>query len=293
MFSPIFLIQSILLGMGLFFTTLLLRVWRSIPSKRMPNTEEYATGFFVNFLDTLGIGNFAVTTAIARWRKMLDDDLLPGTLNVGTALISILQALIYIKLIEVDMWLLISCVVAAVIGTLIAVRIIVKLPIKNIRLIMGTALLIFGLLFAARGLNLFPEGGAANALSGWRFWVAVGGFFILGGLLTAGIGLYAPAMILLALLGLDLKAVFPIMMATGAFVQSTNSSSFLKAGKIAPGLTLGLTLAGIPAVLLAVFVVKEIPLEILRWIVIAAVFYTSYGMFRSALQPKYLAQEKL
>ncbi|NOT61916.1 MAG: hypothetical protein HOP19_17005 [Acidobacteria bacterium] len=45
---------------------------------------------------------------------------------------------------------------------------------------------------------------------------------------------------------------------------------------------MGLTLGGIPGVLLAAFVVKSLPLDVLRWQVVVVIVYTAAMMLRTA-----------
>lgn len=56
-------------------------------------------------------------------------------------------------------------------------------------------------------------------------------------------------------------------------------------------IVLGIALGGIPAVLLAAFVVKSLDLVTLRWLVVVVVVYASALLLRSALVAKPKAQE--
>ena len=64
--------------------------------------ERLLLGFITNFFDTLGIGSFAPTTAAFRARRLVRDELIPGTLNIGHTPPTIVQAVIYITVIAVD-----------------------------------------------------------------------------------------------------------------------------------------------------------------------------------------------
>ena len=122
------------------------------------------------------------------------------------------------------------------------------------------------------------------SLVGWKFPFAVGVNFILGALMSAGIGLYAPCMITLALLGMHPIAAFPIMMGACALLQPVASLRFFQTGKFDWGASLGLTFGGVVGVLIAAFIVKSLPLEWLRWLVILVILYASFAMMRSARQ---------
>jgi hypothetical protein len=46
-----------------------------------------------------------------------------------------------------------------------------------------------------------------------------------------------------------------------------------------------MTLSGLPSVFIAAYVVKEMPLEYVRWLVVVAVAYAAAMMLRSPLGP--------
>lgn len=249
------------------------------------SAEGIGLGAVTNFFDTLGIGSFAPTTAWIKLRRLAGDELIPATLNVGHALPTIAQAFIFINLVKVDVALLIACIVAAIAGAVVGAPVVAKLPVRAIRLGMGAALLVAAILFALANLNWLPAGGAALALEGPKLAFAVGAHFVLGALMTLGIGLYAPSLILLSLMGLDPRAAFPIMMGACAFLMPVGTMRFLATERVAMPLAIGLAVGGVPAVLIAAFVVKSLPLEALRWGVVAVVFWAALVMLWSARKP--------
>jgi uncharacterized membrane protein YfcA len=130
--------------------------------------------------------------------------------------------------------------------------------------------------------GLVPGGGSALALTGSRLIIGVSVNFMLGALMTLGIGLYAPCMILVSLLGLNPTSAFPIMMGSCAFLMPVASIRFIRAGSYSPRIALGLLLGGIPAVLIAAFIVKSLPLTAVRYLVVVVVLYTSINLIRAA-----------
>jgi uncharacterized membrane protein YfcA len=252
-------------------------------SSAKPFAEGLALGFLTNFFDTLGIGSFAPTTAYARLRRLVRDEELPGTLNVGHALPTIAQALIFIVIIAVDPWLLGSLISAAVFGALVGVRVVTRLPTQFIQLGMGCALLIAASIYSAMNLGLMPGGGAALALAPAAWTVAVVAHVLFGALNTLGIGLYAPSLVLLSLLGLSPVAAFPIMMGACALLMPAASQHFLRTKRLNARMAASLCLGGIPAVLLAAFVVKSLPVSALRWGVVVVVTYAAISLLRTAL----------
>lgn len=239
-------------------------------------------GFITDFLDTLGIGSFATTTALYRAQRTIADEHLPGTLNVGHALPTIVQAFIYISVVEIEprtLWLLIG---ASVLGAWLGAGIVTRWPRRKIQIGMGVALIAAAALILGRLLEFFPPGGDALGLSGRLLAVAFVGNFVFGALMTIGVGAYAPIMIMVSLLGMNPKAAFPLMMGSCAFLMPVASIRFIRSGKYDVAAAIGLTLAGIVGVLLAAFIVKELSLDAVRWLVVVVVLYTATSMLWSA-----------
>ena len=119
-------------------------------------------------------------------------------------------------------------------------------------------------------------------MQGPRLIGAVAANFVLGALMMLGIGLYAPCLILVCLLGMNPLAAFPIMMGSCGLLMPVGGARFVRSGRYDLGAALGLTLGGIPGVLLAATVVKSLPIVWLRWLVVVVVLYAAIQMLRSA-----------
>ncbi len=239
-------------------------------------------GSVVNFFDVLGIGAFAPQTALLKFTKQTEDRLLPGTLNVSNTLPVVLQAIIFITIIEVDPLTLALMLLSAAGGAILGAGIVAKLSEKKIRLTMGFALLVTaGFMFAGK-MEWIQGGGDAIGLYNGKLVIAVAANFVLGALMTAGIGLYAPCMALIFALGMSPKVAFPIMMGSCAFLMPPASVRFIKEGAYNRKASMGMAIPSMVAVLIAAFVVKSLPLDILRWLVIVVILYTSVVMLRAA-----------
>jgi uncharacterized membrane protein YfcA len=247
-----------------------------------PSPKTAATGLVTAFFDTLGIGSFATTTSIFRHFRLVDDIHLPGTLNVGMTLPTIVQAFFFMRLIPVESRTLILMIAAAVVGAWLGAGIVARWPRARIQLGMGTALLVAAAIMLGTLLAFLPAGGDALGLTGSKLAIAIVGNFALGALMTLGIGLYAPCMILVSLLGLTPTAAFPIMMGSCAFLMPVASARFVKLDRYDMRAALGLAIGSVPAVLLAAFIVKSLPLNAVRWLVIVVVVYTAVGLLRAA-----------
>jgi uncharacterized membrane protein YfcA len=265
---------------------LFMAVWLRISLRdgalRRPTPYELLVGFATDFLDTLGIGSFATTTFLYRSRQAVPDEKIPGTLNVGHALPTVTQALIYINIIQVEMKTLALLIAASVLGAVLGARVVTVMPRRAIQIGMGLALLAAAGFILSRLMQGTPEGGTATGLEGPMLVVGVIGNFVFGALMMIGVGAYAPIMTMIALLGLNVKTAFPIMMGSCAFLMPMAGIRFIRTGKYEPRAAVGLTLAGIPAVLVAAFIVVELPLDVVRWLVIVVVIYTALSMLWAA-----------
>lgn len=259
--------------------TFLVAWGRRVRAADRPRWQFLAVGAVTNFFDTLGIGSFATTTALYKvvpgLRHIVSDRLIPGTLNVGHTPPTIVQAFIFIAIIIVDIRTLVAIIAAAVIGAWLGAGRVARWNKQTVRVVMGVALVVAASLMTAAQLGLIPGGGEALGLSGARLGVATALSLLLGALMTMGIGYYAPCLIMISLLGMSPRTAFPIMMGACAFLMPVASMRFLRADAYEPRAATGLTLGGIPAVLVAAFIVKSLPLATIRWLVVVVVLYAA------------------
>jgi uncharacterized membrane protein YfcA len=241
-----------------------------------------AIGFVVNFFDVLGIGAFAPQTGLLKFTRQTDDRLIPGTMNVANTLPVLLQALIFITIIEVDPLTLVLMLVSAAAGAIVGAGVVARMSERRIRLTMGFALLVTASFMFARNMEWIQGGGDAIGLAGGKLVIAVVVNFLLGAIMTAGVGLYAPCMALVFALGMSPRVAFPIMMGSCAFLMPPASIRFIREGAYNRKAAVAMAVPGVVAVLIAAFIVKEMPLEILRWLVIVVILYTSAVMLRAA-----------
>jgi len=248
----------------------------------VPGTQQTLLGFVTNFFDTLGVGSFAPTTSVFKLFRLVPDESIPGTLNAGHALPTVAQALIFIAAVGIDATTLVTMIIAAMAGAWLGAGTVSRLPRRAIQIGMGAALLVAAGLFIATNLDLIPGGGDALGLSGTLLGVAIAINFVLGALMTLGVGLYAPCLILVSLLGMNPIAAFPIMMGSCAFLMPVAGLRFITRQRYDLRAALGLTIGGIPGVLVAAFIVKQLPVVWLRWLVVGVVLYAAFTMLRAA-----------
>lgn len=240
------------------------------------------TGFITNFFDTLGIGSFAPQTAIFKFFRLVDDRLIPGTMNVGNTISTVTQAIIFMTAVKVEPFTLVSMSTAAPLGALLGVGIVAKMSRRKIQFGLGFGLMTVVLIMIAGFLKLMPVGGDAIGLTGWKLAIAVAMSFIFGALQTIGVGFYAPCMAMVYALGMHPQTAFPIMMTATAMLMAAGGTRFVKKKVYDQKASISLTIAGVIGVFLAAYVVKSLPLNVLKWVVCCAIIYTSVWMFISA-----------
>jgi uncharacterized membrane protein YfcA len=241
-----------------------------------------STGFITNFFDTLGIGSFAPQTAIFKFFKLVDDRLIPGTMNVGNTIATVTQAFIFMTAVEVEPVTLVSMSTAAPLGALLGAGIVAKMSRRRIQLGLGFGLMVVALIIIAGFLKLMPVGGEAIGLTGWKLMLVIFMSFIFGSLQTIGVGFYAPCMAMVYALGMHPQTAFPIMMTATAMLMAAGGARFVKEKAYDRKAAISLTIAGVIGVFLAAYVVKSLPLIVLKWVVCVVVLYTSVWMFISS-----------
>lgn len=248
----------------------------------------YFIGMLTNFFDTLGIGSFAPTTALLKFTKAIDERVMPGTLNVSCTMPVIVEAIIFIQVVKVDILTLVLLIVASVIGSYLGAAIMSKMPKKQVKMVMGVALIIIAFFLFAGQMGWIANLGSGDALglTGSKLIIGIIVFFVLGTLMSAGVGLYAPAMATVYLLGMSPLVAFPIMMGACAFLMPVGSYKFIKENAYAPKVSLFISLGGIIGVIFATNVVTSLPLQVLTYVVICVVIITGVIMFVEAVKMK-------
>ncbi len=252
------------------------------PDPGAPDAERIAVGFFANFFDALGIGSFATSTTYFRFRKLVRDELIPGTLNVGHCLPTVTQAFIGIAVIEVDFLTLVLMIVTAVAGSWFGAGVVSRMPRRAIQIGMGVALLIAAGFMFASVMGIVPIGGTTLGLRGGLLVLGLIGSFFLGSIMPLGIGYYAPCMVLIAMLGMNPRAAFPIMMGACAFLMPVASMEFVHKKRYSLRAAAGLAMGGVFGSALALLVVKSLPLYYVKWLVVGVVIYTGLSLLNTA-----------
>ena len=264
---------------------LIVLVKAAIAKHAAPTFETMGLGAVVCFFDTLGIGSFAPTTAWLKFRQMTPDRLIPPTILVGLTAGAVVESIIFLlKLgVKVDPVLLAGCIIACMVGGMIGAGLVHRTRVWIVQLVVAIGLLLAAIAYAMTNLNMFPGGGTASSLPLALTILAIVINFVIGVLLNYGVGNYAPTLVLLSLMGMDPRLCFPIMAGAAALMGATAGIRHINTGNLDLRVVIGLTIGGIPAVLVAAYLVVTMPLEILRWLVLVVVVYAATIMFRAAI----------
>jgi uncharacterized membrane protein YfcA len=266
----------------LIYALVLLR--SAIARRAVPNVEAMLLGAVVNFFDTLGIGSFAPTASWFKFRRLVPDRLIPQTMLVGLTPPSMAESIIFLILLgaQVDPVLLVGCVLGLLMGAMVGVALVTRARVWIVQLVVAFALVLAAIAYAMTNLHLFPGGGTASSLPLTLTIVAIAANFMFGVLVNFGVGNFAPTLVMFSLMGLDPRFAFPIMAGGAALAGTAASVRHIQIGQIDLRVVLGLAIGGIPAVLVAAFIVKAMPLVLLRWLVIVVVLYAAAVMLRAA-----------
>lgn len=244
-------------------------------------------GIVANFFDTLGIGSFAGSSAAFKMGKSVDDIYIPGTLNVGDTVPVCAEAFLFFGFVDLDGLTLVSMIVASVLGSILMAGVVSKFDRKYVRYAMFIGLFILGSIMLCKALGIGPFGiiGTALKLTGAKLIIAICVNFVLGALMSVGVGLYAPCMALCALLGLNVGAAFPVMMGSCAFLMAFgNGPKFIREGRYDMNSSWMQAIGGIIGVAIAYLFVKSIPLTVLTYIVVCVVYVTAFMFLHDAVK---------
>lgn len=268
----------------LVFTIVLVKA--TIARRAAPTPETIGLGVVVSFFDTLGIGCFAPTTAWLKFRHLVPDRLIPPTILVGLTIAAVVESIIFLlKLgVKVDPVLLAGCIIACTVGGMIGAPLLHRTRVWIVQLVVAVGLLAAAIAYGMTNLHMFPGGGLATSLPPALTITAIVANFVIGVLLNYGVGNYAPTLVMLSLMGMDPRLCFPIMAGAAALMGATAGIRHINTGKLDLGVVVGLTIGGIPAVFAAAYILVDLPIPLLRWLVLIVVLYASAIMFQAALR---------
>jgi hypothetical protein len=277
------ILVPIALAMAAYVAILLRAV---IKRKAWPSAEAVAHGAVVNFFVKFGIGSFAQTTAWLKFRKLVPDRLIPPTMIAGLTPPAMVESIIFLILlgVKVDPTLLFGGAIATGVGGVVGAPLVVRARAWIVQMTVAIGLVLAGIAFLLAIAGAMPVGGTASSLPLGLTIVAIVLSFVLGLLANFGVGNYAPTLAILSLMGMDPHYCFPIMASGASLMGAGSSMKFVKVPDMDLGIVIGLTLGGIPAVLVAALIVKQKDVDVLRYVITLVVFYTAIVMGRAAIK---------
>ena len=238
--------------------------------------------FFMFFLSTFGISDFAIGSSLYPKAKWVSDKKLPGTLNTECVIPVAVMALAYISSIEVGLLTLVTAIVCQVVGAYVSPRYVTKLPANQIKRFVAAGLFIAAGLILAGKFGIYPSGGELSSLEGGSLILFALLCMLFGALNNIGIGSYALTMATVYAMGLNPSIAFPIMMGACTFSVPIGSMQFIKLDSYSRKITLFTSTFGVLGVLVAAFVVKSLDVSALLWVVVIVVLYSAITMLKSS-----------
>ena len=244
-------------------------------------------GFVANFLDTLGIGSFAPSSAAFKMTKSVDDVLVPGTLNVGDTVPVCVEAFLFFGFVKMDVLTLVLMLVASVLGSALMANVVSKFDRKKVRyaLFVGLFLLATSVLMKVMNWGPFGTVGTAMSLRGIKLVIAVVGNFVFGALMSIGVGLYAPCMAMVLALGMDAGCAFPAMMGSCAYLMAFgNGPKFIAEGRYDMFASWMQAIFRACGVFVAYLFVESLSLNTLTKVIVVIVYFTAFLYLHDAIK---------
>lgn len=252
----------------------------------LESSKLFGSGILAFIADTLGVGSFAVNTALAKILGTVQDFEIPALNNGAQVIPGALSALFFITYVDVDILTLYTLVIGACVGGIIGGVVVSRLNKQNICLAMMVCFSMLVILLISRKLNLLAIGGTENALHSWKLIVGFLGMSICGILSSAGVGLFAMVQGVLFLLGMSPMVAFPIMMVAGAMQQPLTTMMFLKQNRIPIKKTLILSVGGCIGVLLVVPIFQHLTVSWLHYLLIGVLIFNVIAISKTYFKDK-------
>ncbi len=279
---------AVIVGLNLYFAYYLFKDLKGHMKETMaePGTPLFymVLGFVSEFLSTMSISDYAINTVVYRTTKYVKDELIPPTLNTEATIPCMVMALAYITTVKCDFVTLVVLIIAQTLGAYFSPKFVSKLPADTIRWFMGAGLGVAAIMIVGNQLNIFGGSGNAMGLSGVKLVIAAVAMFCLGACNNIGIGAFAPTTALIYALGVSPLVAFPIMMGACACSMAVGSTEYIKLENYARKPTLFFLVPATLGVLCAAFVVTNIDLYYLKWIVCGVVCYSSFDLIKTQLK---------
>ncbi|TCD46698.1 sulfite exporter TauE/SafE family protein [Streptococcus sp. X16XC17] len=282
-------IQLLLVG---FILVILATIFLHAKKEKIQLRENFFTGFWIGYvtdlLDTLGIGTFATTTSLFKVTGLVKDDRqIPATMTTAHVIPVLVEALLFITIVEIDVMTLVAMAFSSFSGALVGARLTKNWNTKQVQRILGTLLVLAAIVMVYRMLANPGEGNSETVRGLHGIWLLVGMVFdfIIGALMTMGLGNYAPELIFFSLMGINPSVALPVMMLDAAMILVASSREFIRSDRVHwPGV-LGIMAGGVLGVLTAALFLTSLDVNHLKILVVFIVLFTGFMMLRSSFLP--------
>lgn len=284
----------ILHAIQLFLLALIIGIFVTIlghaKQKKIDLKEKFFTGLWIGYvtdlLDTLGIGTFATTTTLFKVTKLVDDDRkIPATLTTAHVIPVMVEALCFITIVKVDTTTLVCMALSSFTGAFVGARITKNWNTRKVQRVLGALLILAAFVMVYR-MAANPGAGISDDARGLTgIWLLVGMVFdfVVGLLMTMGLGNYAPELIFFSLMGINPSVALPVMMLDASMILVAGSNEFIKSDRVNwPGV-LGIIIGGVLGVLTAAVFLSNLDINNLKILVIFIALYTGGTLLRSSI----------
>lgn len=280
-------IQIFIIGLIIWIgTTILTYTGRHQISLKERFWTGFGIGFITDLLDTLGIGTFATTTTLFKLTKLVEEDRkIPATMTTAHIIPVLVEALLFITIVEVDLMTLIAMATTAFLGAFVGAKVTQGWDTRMVQRILGVLLIIAAGFMVYRmltnpGADLTNE---VKGLTGWKLLVGMAFDFLVGMLMSMGLGNYAPELIFFSLMGISPAVALPVMMLNAAMIMTAGAKQFIQSGRVSwPGVP-GIIVGGVLGVLTAALFLSSLDVNNLKILVIFIASYTGLTLLRSSL----------
>ncbi len=279
---------TILIGLMLLLSLICLVImaykFKSVPQEAIGRRRVIPlmiSGVLAYIADTIGVGSFAVNIAVCKGFKLFRDEQLPAVINGVQIIPGAIEATVFMQRVHVDIKTLVILVIATCFGGIIGGLLASRLQARLIQLIMMVSFAGVVILLLGKAFSLFPIGGEAISLVGWKLWLGFAGLFAAGILVAFGVGLFAVVEVILFLLGMSPLVAFPIMTAAGAIQKPFTTVTFALNNKIPLKPVLVISLSGIIGVFIGLAVISHLSFSALHWLLIVILLFNIFGIARS------------
>ncbi|EHJ52244.1 sulfite exporter TauE/SafE family protein [Streptococcus macacae] len=280
-------IQILLLGLIIWILGTIL--WHA-KKNHISLKEKFYAGFWIGYvtdlLDTLGIGTFATTTTLFKATKLVEDDRqIPPTLSTAHVIPVLVEALCFVTIVRVDIATLVCMALASFTGAFVGARLTKNWNTRQVQLVLGVLLIIAAFVMVYRMLTNPGENLSLTVRGLKGIWLLVGIVFdfVVGLLMTMGLGNYALELIFFSLMGINPAIALPVMMLDAAMILTASSMAFIKSDRVNwPG-TFGIIVGGSLGVLTAAFFLSHLNINNLKILVVFIAIFTGGMLLRSSL----------